>query len=1104
MVITKYLAKIRDRLDRRTNPKWPESAWVKAQLYYGLDDIHQFQQMWANCQWPHGLRYRRLPGYIAVFQLSALPMEPYRDRVTNAVRRALRWSRFRLTAEKQANSSEEVSRVLATALLQQITITNLNERYPMENKKATNQGEAQAGAHRTIRLEDVTEEQWAEVEALCSQWLKDTTKQYTDDEIVEVVNRMYRSMDLDEPLVLIADSPLQMVLWSGIVSKLAAKAKEDPAAFERELHELMINSGGFESRGMLCNKLWKSFLNANEQVSDQQSPEPAVPEDFVGPEAWSCLRLQRVVSELLEASFKEALQSIQLPEGGSASKLKSQVSEVYATQHTQLEQHSEDCFVALSLELSASLHDRLTEAYASAFSSLHGLDQQLTTALRRLQQDRSLSPYIESGSSDPKPFLTTNLRDISRDMDRQKDGQLPDLSEPKLDEPHWWAMEAVDELVGIELYSVLEGLTAEVNEDSGEPAKYLQQGLLAAALVSAVFAWVQRGDQAVLAEVREGLKESFDRGVGQPLQSKVHEILDAIDDNSLCDFYEQGCSTKAFNEAGCGLGDDGSAQPEQASQAVREQLIQQLNRAALNVDEIMSHPDLTEKLQEACKRRIDPALRKRLDDDRGHLISSLSTEELAAEVKTKLTMKICEVQPQYFLLRDFQERIMAQAFARLSAAAGDEQPTTQLPELFSLDRLVEALDLGNKWVGGPFTPDKSGNPELQAELESELESQIKDRDTYQVMEELERKYNGENLVAVTAGRLSDLINEDLVEEVERQVQMFSPEELIRLAREVVLATSRRWLGEGAKTEEERARCAATRQFVAGLVERVKERIREKLGEDQVYANLWPRLQKIQRELEQGIAEAERVGFGVSVLGMSRHARLAEALSRMIDSCLSPETVEEQEELKAHFQSQPWYVGIWWRTWSGYYAGAELLGVKFDQDKYELFRDWNNRAPVWCAYNGLCVVSRNPTEIHWQDQELHNESGPAVRYVDGWGAWAINGVQVDEQVVMRPETQTIQQIRAEENQEVKRVRIERFGWKRYIEEVGATLLDRRRNDVDGTNEALFELPDDMRAFVGRCRSTGRVYFMEVGDDVATCAQAQQWLVGREGANCIGAS
>jgi len=200
-----------------------------------------------------------------------------------------------------------------------------------------------------------------------------------------------------------------------------------------------------------------------------------------------------------------------------------------------------------------------------------------------------------------------------------------------------------------------------------------------------------------------------------------------------------------------------------------------------------------------------------------------------------------------------------------------------------------------------------------------------------------------------------------------------------------------------------------------------------------------------------------------------------------------------------------YHSTWWRAWAGWYEGAKALGVEFDEGIYELFRQWAIACPVVVLGNGVTAVSRNPVDIHWDDGLLHNNSGMAVRYADGWGWYSIEGMRVDEQVVMRPETQTIYQIHKEENEEIRRIRIDRFGWMRYLEESGAEVLDYRRNDVECTRELLAQTPVGKR-LITFCPSTGRRYALGIPDDedVETCEQAQERLWDDRGFHWIGAT
>ena len=108
--------------------------------------------------------------------------------------------------------------------------------------------------------------------------------------------------------------------------------------------------------------------------------------------------------------------------------------------------------------------------------------------------------------------------------------------------------------------------------------------------------------------------------------------------------------------------------------------------------------------------------------------------------------------------------------------------------------------------------------------------------------------------------------------------------------------------------------------------------------------------------------------------------------------------------------------------------------------------------------------------------------------------AIHGVRVPENVILSPSLQSIAEIEAERNEEVRRIRMERFGWPRYLSESGAFSIDSRINDVDGTRESLMRLKDGSLRLLCACRSTARVYAVGVPKEVATCEQAQKWMVG----------
>ena len=142
---------------------------------------------------------------------------------------------------------------------------------------------------------------------------------------------------------------------------------------------------------------------------------------------------------------------------------------------------------------------------------------------------------------------------------------------------------------------------------------------------------------------------------------------------------------------------------------------------------------------------------------------------------------------------------------------------------------------------------------------------------------------------------------------------------------------------------------------------------------------------------------------------------------------------------------------------------------------------------------ICFASERHNVLHRDDRgRLHCEDGPALAYPDGWELWYVHGVSVNEKIVMRPASQTVSEINAEGNAERRRIRIEKFGWTRYLAESGATCVDRRRNDRDAQEEKLFVIADGTKRFACVDPSTGRTYAIGVPREVETCEQAQLFM------------
>jgi hypothetical protein len=199
--------------------------------------------------------------------------------------------------------------------------------------------------------------------------------------------------------------------------------------------------------------------------------------------------------------------------------------------------------------------------------------------------------------------------------------------------------------------------------------------------------------------------------------------------------------------------------------------------------------------------------------------------------------------------------------------------------------------------------------------------------------------------------------------------------------------------------------------------------------------------------------------------------------------------------------------IWCKTWWGqqeaywiaYYAFCrDVIGVRYDDKRLRQLDLWSGIAQScgwWWPYRNVCVVSERPEVVRWEADRnpprLHSEGGPALRYRDGWEVYSWHGLRVPKRIIDEPETITVAEIHAEQNQEQRRAMIERIGWMRYCEKAGAREVHRddfgALLEMDGLGDG-----DTLARFVRvRDPSTGREYVLRVPPTVKTVREAVAW-------------
>ena len=154
----------------------------------------------------------------------------------------------------------------------------------------------------------------------------------------------------------------------------------------------------------------------------------------------------------------------------------------------------------------------------------------------------------------------------------------------------------------------------------------------------------------------------------------------------------------------------------------------------------------------------------------------------------------------------------------------------------------------------------------------------------------------------------------------------------------------------------------------------------------------------------------------------------------------------------------WYLAIFWLSWCGWYEYGKSIGVEFDNDKYDLFVNFNSEVNFIIPYKNICFISEKPTDIHWKDNNLHKDGDMAVKYSDGYGMHFLNGVKVPEYLAMTPEGElNIDFFTKETNADIKAEFIRKYGIDR-MKHLGKSIDNHKNHNQNWWSKSEYELID----------------------------------------------
>jgi hypothetical protein len=156
---------------------------------------------------------------------------------------------------------------------------------------------------------------------------------------------------------------------------------------------------------------------------------------------------------------------------------------------------------------------------------------------------------------------------------------------------------------------------------------------------------------------------------------------------------------------------------------------------------------------------------------------------------------------------------------------------------------------------------------------------------------------------------------------------------------------------------------------------------------------------------------------------------------------------------------------------------------------------------WWPFEDMVFLTTKPVFICCDDQgRLHHGNRMALEYSDGFGIYSWHGIRVSEQIIMKPETITLDQVVKENNQEIRRIMLDRYGWDRVLCDLHACV---EHEDNTGKLISTYRLgeylagEDEIAKFVLVVDpSTNRKYSLRVPPETKTAREGVAWTFGQK--------
>ena len=120
--------------------------------------------------------------------------------------------------------------------------------------------------------------------------------------------------------------------------------------------------------------------------------------------------------------------------------------------------------------------------------------------------------------------------------------------------------------------------------------------------------------------------------------------------------------------------------------------------------------------------------------------------------------------------------------------------------------------------------------------------------------------------------------------------------------------------------------------------------------------------------------------------------------------------------------------------------AKLECSERDSKLLDLWATVTQSAMAWWPFEEACFISDRPYTINVDERyRLHCEDGPAIAWRDGFEVYALEGIHFAPHVVMDTSQITVKEVTDEQNQERRRILMQRMGLGRFMEQADAKMI-----------------------------------------------------------------